>query len=290
MTTTPLTPEIGRSTLPFVDPHHLDRPIEVNFYRPAGRGPDDPVVIVQHGMLRNGDEYRDFWIPAAEKHRILIAAPTFSDAHFPGAESYNNGLVIEDGGSVRPVEKWLYGIPARVLAALQEGGVTRRAKARLFGHSAGGQFAHRMLATQDHESFEAVIAGNPGWYTLPSLERSFPEGLGGLGFDETSMARWFAYPMHIFAGDQDISTDDPNLPAQAEALRQGPHRYGRAQFVYDFARREAERLRLPFRWKLIRVEGVGHDGAAMSRAAAAYWFEGRIPPAEELITAEVGAL
>lgn len=290
MTTITLNPEIGSSTLPFIDPHHPDRAIEVNVYRPASHGPDDPVVIVQHGMLRNGDEYRDFWIPAAEKHRILIAAPTFSDASFPGPESYNNGLVVEEGGSIRPVERWLYAVPARVFAAFQKGGVTRRPKARLFGHSAGGQFAHRMLATQDHGSFEAVIAGNPGWYTLPTLERDFPEGLGRLNLDEASLARWFAYPMHIFAGDQDISTDDPNLPAQAEALRQGPHRYGRAQFVYDFARREAERLGVPLHWNLIRVEGVGHDGAAMSRAAAAYWFEGRIPPAEELITAEAGAL
>ena len=290
MTTTTISPEIGRSTLPFIDPHHPGRPIEVNVYRPASHGPDDPVVIVHHGMLRNGDEYRDFWIPAAEKHRILVAAPTFSDAAFQGPESYNNGLVIGNGGSVSPVEKWLYAVPARVFTALQKGGATRRPKARLFGHSAGGQFAHRMLATQDHGSFEAVVAGNPGWYTLPTLERSFPEGLGGLGLDEASMARWFAYPMHIFAGDQDISTDDPNLPAQAEALRQGPHRYARAQFIYDFARREAERLGLPFHWKLIRVEGVGHDGAAMSRAVAAYWFEGRIPPADELITAEAGAL
>jgi hypothetical protein len=34
-------------------------------YRAAGFTPDSPVVLVQHGMLRNGDEYRDFWIPAA---------------------------------------------------------------------------------------------------------------------------------------------------------------------------------------------------------------------------------
>ncbi|MGF9763382.1 alpha/beta hydrolase [Microvirga sp. 0TCS3.31] len=290
MTTTMLIPEIGRSTLPFVDPYHPDRSIEVNFYRPVNHGPDDPVVIVQHGMLRNGDEYRDFWVPAAEKHCILIVAPTFSDAQFPKPESYNNGLVIDDDGSVRPHEKWLYAVPARVFAALQKGGVTRRPKARLFGHSAGGQFACRMLATQDHGSFEAVIAGNAGWYTLPTLERDFPEGLGKLSLGEADLARWFAYPMHIFAGDQDISTDDPNLPAQVEALRQGPHRYARAQFVYDFAHQEAKRLGLPFHWNLIHVGGVGHDGAAMSRAAAAYWFEGHIPPAEELITAELGAL
>ncbi|NIX77313.1 alpha/beta hydrolase [Microvirga terricola] len=290
MTTTTLTPEIGRSSLPFIDPFHPDRPIEVNFYRPAAHGPDDPVVIVQHGMLRNGDEYRDFWIPAAEKHRILIAAPTFSDEHYPKSESYNNGLVIRDDGDVRPYENWLYSVPGRVFAALRKGGVTRRSQARLFGHSAGGQFAHRMLATQGHESFEAVIAGNPGWYTLPTLQHDFPEGIGRIGLDEKALVRWLAYPMTIFAGDQDISTDDPNLPAQAEALRQGPHRYARAHFVYDFGRREAERLGLPFRWQLVRVEGIGHDGAAMSRAAAAYWFEGRIPPAEELVTEEVGAL
>lgn len=290
MTTPMLTPEIGRSTLPFIDPHHPDRPLDVNFYRPVDYGPDDPVVIVQHGMLRNGDEYRDFWIPAADKHRLLIVAPTFSDARFPGPESYNNGLVVGDDGSLRPYEKWLYAVPSRVFAAVRKGGVTRRSKARLFGHSAGGQFAHRLLATQSHDDFEAVVAGNPGWYTLPTLDRNFPEGLGRLGLDKAALARWLAYPMHIFAGDQDTDTDDPNLPAQVEALKQGPHRYGRAQFVYDFARREAERLGLPFHWKLVRVEGIGHDGAAMSRAAAAYWFEGRIPPAEELITAEAGAL
>ncbi|MBF9232430.1 alpha/beta hydrolase [Microvirga alba] len=282
MTTASLSPEIGRSTLPFIDQFHPDRPLEVNFYRPAAHGPDDPVVIVQHGMLRNGDDYRDFWIPAADKHRILIAAPTFSNDHFPQAESYNNGLVIDGDGTVRAHENWLYSIPSRVFAALRQSGVTRRSQARLFGHSAGGQFAHRLLATQDHASFDAVIAANPGWYTLPTLQRSFPEGLGGIGLDEATLERWFAYPMKIFAGDQDIATDDPNLPAQAEALAQGPSRYARAHFVYDFAKREAERLGLPFGWQLITVEGIGHDGAAMSRAAAAYWFEGRIPSAEEL--------
>lgn len=290
MTTTTLLPDIGRSTLPFIDKFHPDRPLEVNFYRPAEHGPDDPVVIVQHGMLRNGDEYRDFWIPAADKHRILVVAPTFSDDIFPKAEGYNNGLVLGADGTAQAQDNWLYAVPGRVFAALRSGGVTRRSKARLFGHSAGGQFAHRLLATHDHDLFEAVIAGNPGWYTLPTLQHDFPEGIGSIGLDESALTRWLAYPMTIFAGDQDISTDDPNLPAQAEALRQGPHRYARAHFVYDFARREAERRGLAFRWQLIRVEGVGHDGAAMSRAAAAYWFEGRIPPAEELVSEKIGAL
>lgn len=288
--TTILTPETGRTTLSYVDPFHPDRPLSVNFYRPEAHGPEDPVVIVQHGMLRNGDEYRDFWIPAAEKHRLLIVAPTFSNEGFPKAEGYNNGLVLGADGSLQPYGSWIYSVLGRVFEALRNGGVTRRLQARLFGHSAGGQFSHRLLATQDHAPFESVIAANPGWYTLPTRDRDFPEGLGGIGLDENRLARWLAYPMHIFAGDQDISMDDPNLPAQQEALKQGPTRYARAHFVYDFARREAERLGLPFGWQLVRVAGVGHDGAAMSRAAAAYWFEGRIPPTEELVSEVTTAL
>ncbi|KRE20564.1 hydrolase [Bosea sp. Root483D1] len=282
MTTLTLDPPQGRSALPFVDARHPQRPLEVNFYRPARHRPEDEVVFVQHGMLRNGDDYRDFWIDAAEKHNLLIVAPTFGNEHFPQAEGYNNGLLLSEDGAVAAKADWLYAVPARVLAALRKAGVTTRDKVKLFGHSAGGQFVHRLLATQSETPFETAFAANSGWYTLPTLERRFPEGLGGLGLGDTELARWLAWPMVIFAGDQDIVTSDPNLPAQAEALAQGPMRYARAHFMLDFAKAEAARLGLACNWSLITVPGIGHDGAAMSRAAASWWYEGRIPSAEEL--------
>ncbi|MEN5277664.1 alpha/beta hydrolase [Brucella sp. TWI432] len=290
MITSSLNPEVGKSVLPFLDRFHPDRPLEVNFYRPSHYKPDGPVVIVQHGMLRNGDEYRDFWIPAAEKHGLLIAAPTFSDASFPMAESYNNGLILRKDGTVRDQSEWLYGVPARVFTALQASGATNRETAFLYGHSAGGQFAHRLLATQPSHPFGAVIAANPGWYTLPDMDRKFPEGMGGICLSDDQLARWFAYPMHIFAGDQDIAEDDPNLPSQPEALAQGASRFKRAHFIYSFAKMHAQKLGLPFNWKLIDIEGVGHDGAAMSRAAASFWFEGRIPSADELVLDDAAQL
>jgi hypothetical protein len=52
--------------------------------------------------------------------------------------------------------------------------------------------------------------------------------------------------------------------------------------MLDFGRAKASALEVPCNWQLTSVDGIGHDGAAMSRAAAAYWFEGRIPPAEDL--------
>lgn len=281
-TTLTLDPPQGSSSLPFVDAYHPLRPLEVKFYRPAGHRPDDEVVFVQHGMLRNGDDYRDFWIDAAEKHNLLIVAPTFGNEHFPETESYNNGLVVGEDGTIVAQDNWLYALPARVLAALRKAGVTKRDKVKLFGHSAGGQFVHRLLATQSETPYEVAFPANSGWYTLPTLERRFPEGLGGLGLGEAELARWLAWPMVIFAGDQDIVTDDPHLPAQPEALAQGPMRYARAQFMLDFAKAEAARRGLPCNWSLITVPGIGHDGAAMSRAAAAWWYEGRIPSVEEL--------
>ena len=53
-------------------------------------------------------------------------------------------------------------------------------------------------------------------------------------------------------------------------------------FMHDFAKREAARLAVPFNWQILTVDGIGHDGAAMSRACASWWFEGRIPAFEEL--------
>lgn len=277
MTTTTLQPAIGRDALEYRDALHPDRPLVVNTYRPAAHTPDDPVVLVQHGIKRNGDEYRDFWIDAAEKHRLLIVATTFGDAAYPKPENYNNGMVVAADGAIRAREAWLYAILPRVVEALRAGGVTRRAQVRLFGHSAGGQFAHRLMATQDHAPYEAVAPANPGWYTLPTLERRFPEGLGGLGLGPADLARWLAYPMTVFAGDRDIETADENLPKSPEALAQGPTRFARAHFFLDMGRREAARLGVECRWTLVTVPGVGHDGCTMGKAVAAYWFEGRMP-------------
>lgn len=282
MTTTALHPAIGRDALEYRDVRHPDRPLVVHTYRPAAHGPDDPVVLVQHGIKRNGDEYRDFWIDAAERHRLLIAATTFGDEFYPQPENYNNGRIVAPDGTIRPREDWLYAILPRVVEALRAGGVTRRARVRLFGHSAGGQFVHRLLATQEHAPYEAVSAGNPGWYTLPTLERPFPEGLGGLGLGTADLARWLAYPMQILAGDRDVDTTDANLPRNPEALAQGPTRYARAHFFHDMGHREAARLGMACNWTLVTVPGVGHDGCAMGKAAAAMWFEGRIPAPGEL--------
>ncbi|TKR54712.1 alpha/beta hydrolase [Allopusillimonas ginsengisoli] len=274
----------GRNAIVYIDEeHNADRPVTLHTYRSGAYTPGQPVVIVQHGMLRNGDEYRDFWIPAAVKHKLLIIAPTFSDEAWPDVDHYNNGSVFSStDGKPRTGDSWAYAVVGRIIDFLRASGVVDHNKVYLFGHSAGGQFVHRLMSSQSHELFHAVAPANAGWYTMPTFAHAFPEGMDGIGLNQQNLQHLFAYPMMILAGDQDVATDDPNLPSDAAALRQGPHRYARAHHYFETGKREAERLGVPFNWTLQTVPGIGHDGRAMSAACASLWFENRLPSDKEL--------
>ena len=267
-------PAGGSASIPYVDAFNPDRPLVLECHRPATHSPGKPVVIVQHGMTRNGNEYRDAWVPAAGRHGLLIVAITFPGPAWFGSGPYNNGNVLADDNSVRPREAWSYAIPGRVFALLRAAGVTTRDRAYLWGHSAGSQFVHRLLATQPHALFEAVGAGNAGWYSLPTLDRAFPEGLGGIGVTRDDVVKLLAYPLVIFAGDRDIETGADNLPNHDAAMEQGPHRFARAHYYLERGRAEAASLGVPCNWRLVVVPGVGHDGMCMSAFAASHWFDG----------------
>lgn len=278
----------GRVAIPYTHPGNPDRPLTLEAYRAASHQPDSPVVIVQHGMARNGDEYRDFWIPAADRHGLLILAPSFGDAAWPDAACYNNGLVHDAAGAVRPRETWGYAVPPAVFAAAREAGITTRESAHLFGHSAGAQFVHRMLATSGAGPFGPIVAGNAGWYTLPDLDRAFPEGLGGIGLGERDLARFLATPLTILAGDADVETSGPSLPSHAAALAQGPHRFARAHAFLAAGQAAAAGRSIACGWRIVVAAGIGHDGAAMSRMAAALWFDGMDAAAAARHAAEAG--
>ncbi len=274
--------EPGRSAIPHTDPFSPDRPLVLECYRAPTHTPHSPVVLVQHGMGRNGDEYCDAWIPAADRHGLLIVAITYPNESWPGSRTYNDGHVRDQQCEVRPRDAWSNAIPARVFELLRQSGVTTRTQAFLWGHSAGAQFVHRLLGLQPHHPFMAAGAGNAGWYTEPTLAKPYPEGLGGIGLHEIDIERLLAFPLVIFAGDHDNDTSAPNLPTHPSALAQGPHRFARAHWYLAAGQQEAARRGLPCNWRLVVVPGIGHEGMRMSATAADYWFEARMPapPAE----------
>jgi poly(3-hydroxybutyrate) depolymerase len=260
------------ASIPYIDPFHPERSLTLECHRPATHTPDKPLVIVQHGMNRNGDEYRDAWVPVADRHGLLIVAITFPGESWPGSGPYNNGHVLADDGSVRAGESWSYAIPGRVFALLRAAGLATRAQAYLWGHSAGGQFVHRLMATQPHDIFEAVGAANAGWYSEPTLDRAFPEGLGGIGLTRDDLVKLLAFRLFIFAGDCDTETASDNLPKHDAAMQQGPHRFARAHYYLERGQAEAAALGVPCNWRIVVVPGIGHEGMRMSAFAADHWF------------------
>ena len=263
----------GRITIPYIDRFSPDRSLVLECFRPPAHTPEKPVVIVQHGQSRNGAEYCGAWVPAAERHGFLVVAITFPKEAWPDAITYNNGHVLAEDGTLRPRECWSQAIPGRVFALLREAGVTMRDKTYLWGHSAGGQFVHRLLATQPHGIFAAVGTANSGWYTLPTLDVPYPDGLGGIGLTRDDVVRFLGYPMVIFSGDQDIDGTAENFPKHPAAMAQGPNRFARAQFYLAYGQAAAEKLGVPCRWTRIVVPGVAHEGMRMSAFAAQYWFD-----------------
>jgi pimeloyl-ACP methyl ester carboxylesterase len=262
----------GRVSIPYRDPFSPERALSLECYRAENHTQETPVVIAQHGQSRNGREYCDAWIPVADEAGLLVVAITFPKESWPDALTYNNGHVRDADGAVRSRERWSQAIPGRVFGLLREAGVTARDSVHLWGHSAGGQFVHRLLATQPHGIFAAVGAANSGWYTLPTLDIPYPDGLGGIGLTSDHIAKLLAYPLVLFGGDRDIDSAAENLPNHATARAQGPHRFARAHFFLARGQEAAAELGIACNWRLVVVPGVGHEGMRMSAFAAHHWF------------------
>lgn len=226
------------------------------------------MVIVLHGVARNGRDYRDYWAPHADTYGILPVAIEFPEAGFPEYLWYNFGNLHTKNGEPNPSEQWTFGIPGRLFRALVAAGVTTAPSYGLFGHSAGGQFVHRMLSFGYREHVAVAVSANAGTYAMPDLDIDWPWGLGAVPMDDDALRSWLGFPLTVMAGTADTRTTGRFFPKGPKSMRQGPHRHARAQSYVQTGRAAAERLGVDLRWRVLDVPDVGHDGRRMSDAAA----------------------
>jgi len=226
------------------------------------------VLFVHHGVLRNGADYRDYWLPLVDAAQLLVIVPEFAGADFPQAAWYNFGNRVDADGRAKPRAEWTYGVPERAFAALRRQGVTAAERYGSFGHSAGGQFVHRMISLGFRERVVLAATANAGTYAMPDLEVAFPYGLGEAGLDDAALAALLAFRLMVFAGTADTDATGEHFPREEAALRQGPTRYARAHAYVDAARAAARARGVACNWTITDVADVGHDGEKMSAAAA----------------------
>jgi poly(3-hydroxybutyrate) depolymerase len=247
-------------------------------YRPKNFTPDTPILFVMHGVNRNADDYRDNWIALAEANNLLIVAPEFGSDNFPKAWAYNLGNVmshVDADGTFHPAPQkdWSFPIIERIFAAVRAATGSRRTTFSIFGHSAGAQFVHRYLTFTGGPKLDLAIAANAGWYTLPTGAETFPYGLGQTAVTDAQLKTAFGKKLIILLGEADTK-QDRNLRQTAEAMRQGPTRLDRGKNYFETARKAAEKMGVPFNWRMVFVPGVGHSNAGMAGPAAALVMKG----------------
>ena len=262
---------------------NADRPITVRYHMPDAYTPETPIVFVMHGASRAGQRYFDDWEEHAVAHGFLLVVPVFDADNYPGSQWYNLGNVFPDPDAVddagadqaapgsatrNPESSWSFTAIEHLFDAVRAATGSTRTTFRIFGHSAGSQFVHRLLMTRPETPVERAVAANAGWYTMPDESVAWPYGLGGSGFEAAGLAGFLQLPVTVLLGDADTVTTASNLRRTPEALLQGPHRFTRGHTFYTAAQSAAEALGVDFGWALDTVPGAGHSNALMAPRAA----------------------
>ncbi len=264
----PLISAPGASSMAYLDPMFPGRRLILHAARPSVWHPDVPVVFVHHGVARNGCDYRDYWLPHVDACGVLVISVEFPEASFPEYLWYNFGNLHTKDGTPNPREQWTFGIDTRLFEALLVQGITARQHYGLFGHSAGGQYVHRMLSFGYREHVAVAVSANAGTYAMPDLTIDWPWGLAATDVTANDLPALLDFPLTIMAGTNDTKTTGRFFPKGPKSLKQGATRYDRAHAYFRTGRAAAETLGVPFAWKVIDVPDVGHDGRGMANAAA----------------------
>ena len=258
----------GGHSIAYQDPAFPGRPLMLHAARPRRWSDETPVLFVHHGVGRNGRDYRDYWLRLVDDIEVFVVAIEFSEAHFPDYLWYHFGNRHDQSGTLNPPEQWTYGVDERLFATLRAQGVTSQQRYGLFGHSAGGQYVHRMLSFGYRDHVAVAVSANAGTYAMPDLEIAWPFGLGETELDPPALGRLLGFPITVMTGTEDIKTTGRYFPKGPRSMRQGATRHERAHNYVRAGHAAAAALGTRCAWTVINVPDVGHDGDLMSVAAA----------------------
>jgi len=247
-----------------VDPN---RPIRVWYFKPKTLLVTSPLLFVMHGNSRTARGYRNAWIPFANQYNFLLAAPEFSREHYPATWQYNlrSMFMVEES-------KWTFSMIEPLFDFVKKMTGNKSKRYYIYGHSAGGQFVHRLLFFKPDLRIREAIAANAGWYTRPDLKVRFPYGLKDSGMTQERLKQALGKKLTILLGEDDTNEHHRGLRKTSGAMAQGKHRLERGITFYKTAKAIATEIGAQFRWELEKVPGVGHSNRNLAPWAADVLF------------------
>ncbi len=250
-----------------------DKPITIWYYQPQNFTPDSRIVFVMHGTKRKAENYRKHWIEHAEKYNFLLLCPEFSKEYYPTSRQYNQGNIFSDEGMPVAKNKLTFSAIEHIFDYVKEITNIETRTYSIYGHSAGGQFVHRMLLFLPEARIDFAIAANAGVYTMPSFDIDYPYGLKNSAITEQTLKTSFNKKMVILLGKRDINQQDDLLPDSKSAMAQGKHRLERGYNFFRTAKKQAKRIKAEFNWHLQVVPEAGHRDSQMAKTAAMILFQ-----------------
>lgn len=244
--------------------------IEIHVYKPVAYA-GGPLLMSLHGLGRSAGSYRDYAMPLADRHGLLVVAPLFDRERFPAWRYQGGGLVRDQKAvgefRVEPEEKWTGRLLQDIVDAVRTAEGRPDLPYYLMGHSAGGQALSRITAFAPGAPRRTIIA-NPSTYLWPTRSERFPFGFGGLPeplANDEIIRRYLAQPITVLLGTADDKRD-ARLNVQAGAERQGPNRYQRGLNTFRRAQQVARDRGWEFNWRLVEVPGAAHSAQRMYSA------------------------
>ena len=265
--TTPLLTDnlMGTDSFKFTDQATLKNDeIDIFYHIPQINSAKTPIVFAFHGGSRNPRTYRDSLVSKADELGFIVMAPGLPSSLFPGGDGYNLGNVFVDGdnpsaGTLNDESDWAFSIVEPLFDHVKQQLGSQVAKYSVFGHSAGGQFSHRLLFFKPDARISKMVASASGWYTTVDKSRTFPYGFRSSPLDDIDLPSLLAKNLTVLIGENDNDPNADSLRRNSIADLQGTNRLSRAQFFHDQARAKATDLDSQFNWKLVVNENTGHQ-------------------------------
>lgn len=250
-----------------------EKMIKVYYHIPSNTDTNTPILFVFHGNGRNANDYRNAMVSTANQYGFIVITPKFSNVDFPGGDAYNLGNVFTDGdnpspSSLNPEEDWTFSVIDPLFDFVKQSLNNNSLKYQVFGHSAGGQFAHRFMMFKPNARFDKVVSSGSGWYTVPDLDINFPYGFKNSPLEDNSFENLFEKQLTIQIGELDNDPNSAGLRHNQFADAQGLNRLERANHFFDEALQLSQENNLEFNWDLhINEEGT-HNYLTASESAA----------------------
>jgi hypothetical protein len=257
----------GATSTEFTFKPSASAPIKVFTQGPATIDANTQIVFALHGASRGAPATFSAWKDSVGARNFIIVAPLFAESDYPSGQ-FSEGNTANKSLGPTPSPSWTFNVIEELFDHVRSTTGATASGYLLYGHSAGGQFTHRMVMMMPQIRMTHAYAANAGWYLMPDANINYPYGLQNAPANAMSSCLGYSRRMTVMLGEADTDPNHYQLRRTKDAMRQGANRFARGMTFFETAKRDAAARNCAFNWTLHTVPGAAHEQEKMAAATA----------------------